>query len=57
MQQREAQLETGRTAIAGSLRITSALTLIDETVKVELKEGKNGALVSGWSFGGGDVEG
>lgn len=43
VQQREAQLETGRTAIAGSLRITSALTLIDETVKVELKEGKNGA--------------
>lgn len=49
LQQREAQLEAGRAAIAGSLRITSALTLIDETVKMELKEGKNGAPVSGWS--------
>ena len=47
MQLREAQSEAGRTAIAGALRITSALTLIDEGAKEELREGRNGAPVSG----------
>ena len=47
LQLREAQSEAGRTAIAGALRITSALTLIDEGAKEELREGRNGAPVSG----------
>ena len=38
-------------AIAGSLRITSALTLIDEAAKEELREGKNGAPVRGQGSG------
>ena len=41
-------------AIAGSLRITSALTLIDEAAKEELREGKNGAPVRGGALVEGD---
>ena len=48
--QKENQRETMLKGISQTLRITSALNLIDDSAKDDLREGKNGAPVGGASL-------
>ena len=49
-QQKENQRESMLKGISQTLRITSALNLIDDSAKDDLREGKNGAPVGGASL-------